>query len=296
MDNRGIIFAVVAYLTWGVFPIYWKLLSRLTSLEIMSHRWIWAFVFYFVLIIFLNKWTAFIKSFRSLKQFGMFLASSTLIGINWYLYIYAVNSGHILEGSLGYYINPILSLFLGVVFLGEKLSNLKILSGILCFIAVLIMTFLVGETPWISIILALTFALYGFVRKLSKADALVHSTAELVLYLPFVIYYILQVKQENPIEYTNLEVGLVLFSGIMTGVPLLLFSMAAQRIPLYAMAFFQYISPTLQFFCGVFIFHEPISQLQLLAFAFIWTGVLIFIFDIYWKNIKKVKIQTKYSS
>lgn len=289
MDQRGIIFAVSAYLTWGVFPIYWKMLHRLSAMEIMSHRWIWAFIFYFLLVVYQKKTSDFFRAFKSFKQCTLFLASSSLIGINWYLYIYAVNSGHILEGSLGYYINPILSVMLGMIFLNEKLSILKWFSGALCLIAVLILTFLVGKTPWVSLALALTFALYGFVRKLSKADALVHSTAEMVFYLPFMAYALIHIKAQNAMVYTNLEWFLVIFSGVMTGVPLLLFAMAAQRIPLYAMGFLQYISPTLQFFCGVLIFHEPITSLQLMAFAFIWAGVGLFIFEIYLDNLKKIK-------
>lgn len=268
-------------MAWGLLPIYWKLLKEIPALEIMLNRWIWAFLFYLAFVFYTKRGTDFKNRLFNVKKWPVLILTAALIGANWYLYIAAVNSGHILQGSLGYYINPILSIFMGALFLKEKLNRAKVISGLLCFIAVVILTISFGEPPWISLILAVTFALYGLLRKISKEEALIHSTVELVFFLPFALFMLAQLRFQSVEPYSLKVWLLVILSGVVTGYPLLWFSRAAQRIPLNAMGFFQYIAPTLQFLCGIVLYGEKINSSQFAAFILIWLGVGIFLFDTY---------------
>lgn len=279
MDRIGVIYALAAYFSWGVFPIYWKFLKAVPPTEIMFHRIIWAFVFYAILSLWTGRGPQLKQEIKKFSNFKILIVSSLLISLNWYFYIYAVNTNRILQGSLGYYINPILSVFLGVFLLKEHLSQYKKMAGLFCACAVLMLTLVSGQPPWIALILAGSFSLYGLVRKKSKLDVLVHSSLELVFVLPIAIALVVYMRSTAETSLTLMEWILLILSGIVTGLPLLWFSQAAQRIPLNAMGFFQYISPTLQFLCGFLIYNEIVTFWQGLAFALIWFGVGLFLFD-----------------
>lgn len=284
MDRVGVLYAMAAYFSWGIFPIYWKLLKHVSSTEIMFHRIVWAFLFYFLMTLWKGRGPQLKKEFVKISNYKFLVPSSLLISLNWYVYIYAVNSNRILQGSLGYYINPIFSVVLGTFLLKEHLSSLKKLAGFLCLLAVILLTIALGELPWISLTLAFSFSLYGLFRKKSKLDVLVHSTLELVFIVPFALALIFYFHLTSDSSMSMLDWILVVLSGVVTGLPLLWFSQAAQRIPLNAMGFFQYISPTLQFLCGFLIYGENVSFWQAMAFALIWCGVGLFLYDTFFRK------------
>lgn len=279
MDRVGVLYALAAYFSWGIFPVYWKLLKHISSTEIMFHRIVWAFVFYLLMTIWQGRGDQLKKELVNFSNYKFLVPSSILISLNWYVYIYAVNSNRILQGSLGYYINPIFSVILGTFLLKETLSHLKKVVGLLCLLAVILLTAALGEFPWISLTLACSFSLYGLFRKKSKLDVLVHSTLELVFIVPFALALIFYFHMTSDLNMSLMDWILVILSGVVTGLPLLWFSQAAQRIPLNAMGFFQYISPTLQFLCGFLIYGEVVSFWQATAFTLIWCGVGLFLYD-----------------
>jgi len=286
VDKIGIFYALGAYTAWGVFPIYWKLLKHLPSHEIILHRIIWAFFFYAGWLMWRSyrertmatSWAE-LRGQLSFKNIRLFVISCALITLNWYLYVYAVNSNHILQSSLGYYINPIFSGVLGVFVLNEKITGLKRWAAGLCMTAVFLFTYAYGQFPWIALTLAGSFSLYGLVRKKSRVDVLTHSTLELLIVLPLALVALVYVRSHSSVELTVRDWALLILSGAVTGLPLIWFAESAQRIPLFALGFFQYIAPTLQFMCGLFLYSEPISSFQLWAFALIWLGVALFICD-----------------
>lgn len=274
LKNRGFLYAFLAYFFWGFFPLYWKLLSHVPLLEILSHRVLWAFVFY-TIIIGIKK-----RSFISLKKFSfkdmkVLSLASVMLMANWLLYIYAVNSGHIIESSLGYFINPLVNILFGVIFFKEKLNKHQIISAFLASIGVLIITFDQGRLPWIAITLAITFAIYGSLKKISSSSGTESNQFESFIFVIPAIIYLATHKPEWIIPSNQITTWIYLIgSGVVTGLPLIFFAEAAQKIPYYLMGFFQFIAPSLQFLCGYVIFSEPLSLLKLKGFVFIWAAVL----------------------
>ncbi len=275
--KKGSLFAVLAYLGWGFFPIYWKFLKHVPSLQILCHRVLWSFVFYSIILYIQNKkFSLFWPQEKKLK-INLSLAAMLLMS-NWFVYIYAVNSNQIVESSLGYFINPLVNILLGVVILKEKLSNTQKVATGLAAVGVFIIAQDQGHIPWIALFLAATFSLYGFIKKTNPVPTLNSNQFESsVMLLPAVIYLLLQ-----PIDWVltaphQFSWLLLIGSGIITGLPLLFFSAAAQRIPYYLMGFFQFIAPSLQFLTGVFLFSEVLSQTKLIGFIFIWLAACILV-------------------
>lgn len=267
---HGARYALLAYSAWGLFPLYWKLLREVPALSVLLHRVFWSFIFYVVLTWWLNRRKE--QKFLSSSQMLGTLLASLFIGTNWFLYIWAVNDGQIVETSLGYFINPLINVILGVIFFKERLLRSHKIAFGFAVIGVGVLTWEAGRIPWIALVLALTFGLYGLLRKKIQITSYEGGLWEsLLMLLPvagLVWWQELPVAPARSVDWVFL-VG----SGIVTGLPLIWFVEAAKRLPYYLMGFFQYLAPTLQFLTGVLIFHEPLSPGKLFGFIFIWVGI-----------------------
>ena len=281
MDQRekGTIFGILSFTIWGLLPIYWKALESVKPTIILANRIIWAFIFLLIIISIGKKWKDLKDNLKNKKLLLLLSGSSILIGINWGLYIYAVVTDRILETSLGYYINPLLVVIIGVIIYKEKLNALtKIAIGI-AVIGVIFKTIQVGHVPILSLALAVSFALYGGIKKSTHIDSSLGLTIETALLAPIALVYIIYnqmiglgaYSMESPL-ITILLVG----AGIATLTPLVLFSSAAKKVPLTVLGFTQYISPTISLFLGIFIYKESFKILDLISFIFIWIALGVY--------------------
>jgi chloramphenicol-sensitive protein RarD len=282
-ERQGVIWALGAYLVWGVLPIYWKWLGHVPSGEILTSRVIWAFVFTLLFVVLMRSSKLLIVDIRTLwknqKAFwGLFFASA-LISANWFLYIWAVNNNHLVETSLGYYINPLISVLLGIIFLKERLTPAQKLAVVIALIGVIVLTISYGRFPWLAIVLAISFAIYGLMKKTIPLDAVRGLTIETLFIVPFaLIYYIYLFVTGKAIMFHNdiqTDILLVL-TGAATAIPLVLFAKGAQRMPLYMIGFLQYIAPTCMLFLGVIIYGETFNTIDLLSFSLIWLALILF--------------------
>ncbi len=279
MDKKGLLFAFGAYLTWGLFPIYWKWLQQVDARELLSHRILWSFAFLFLVVLVTKSWRDFRATIQNRKIIAVYFAAAILIGVNWLTYVWAVNAGFIVETSLGYFINPLLSVSLGVIFLRERLRPLQWLPVGLAALGVAYLTFAYGRLPWIALVLAFSFGIYGLVKKVAPLGSVYGLTLETgILFLPALLYLVAQEAagkaaflRADPV--TNL---LLAGAGVVTTIPLLMFASAAHRIPLSMIGLMQYLAPTLQFLLGVLVYKEPFSATQAIGFGIVWVALVIF--------------------
>lgn len=286
MENykQGIFFGLAAYVLWGILPVYWKALELVSPFEILSSRFMWSCVFVFLLIIFQKKWPLFTKEvkqvFSNVKTGAAMVAAGITISFNWGTFIWAVNNGHIVETSMGYYINPLVSILFAVVFLRERLDKMQLAAITCAFIGVASMVYSFGKIPWVSLMLAFTFALYGLLKKILPVSALTSIMLETLLITPLALVYEYSLWQQGVSFYAsgNLQVIMMLTgAGVVTAIPLLLFTAGARLLPLKIIGFLQYISPTLTLLIGVFVYNEAFTASHLLAFGWIWAALLLFI-------------------
>lgn len=286
MENykQGIFFGLAAYVLWGILPVYWKALEFVSPFEILSSRFMWSCVFVFLLIIFQKKWPLFAKEvklvFSNVKTGAAMVAAGITISFNWGTFIWAVNNGHIVETSMGYYINPLVSILFAVVFLRERLDKMQLAAITCAFIGVASMVYSFGKIPWVSLTLAFTFALYGLLKKILPVSALTSIMLETLLITPLALVYEYSLWQQGVSFYAsgNLQVIMMLTgAGVVTAIPLLLFTAGARLLPLKIIGFLQYISPTLTLLIGVFVYNEAFTAAHLLAFGWIWAALLLFI-------------------
>ena len=286
MENykQGIFFGLAAYVLWGILPVYWKALELVSSFEILSSRFMWSCVFVFLLIIFQKKCLLFTKEvkqvFSNVKTGAAMAAAGITISFNWGTFIWAVNNGHIVETSMGYYINPLVSILFAVVFLRERLDKMQLAAITCAFIGVASMVYSFGKIPWVSLTLAFTFALYGLLKKILQVSALTSIMLETLLITPLALVYEYSLWQQGVSFYAsgNLQVIMMLTgAGVVTAIPLLLFTAGARLLPLKIIGFLQYISPTLTLLIGVFVYNEAFMASHLLAFGWIWAALLLFI-------------------
>ncbi len=278
MRNKGVWFAVVCYSIWGFFPIYWKMLESAPPVQIVAHRLAWSLIFLVIAVTVRKQWPGFRSAFNR-RTLLIYLAAGVLLTINWLVYIYGVNAGFVVETSLGYFINPLVSVLFGVIFFGEKLPISKWIPIGIAAAGVGYLTISYGALPWISLALALSFGLYGLVKKLSPLGALHGLTLETaMMFLPAVAYLVfVQVQGTGVFGHAAPLVNvLIVLCGVVTAIPLLLCSSAARSIPLSMIGILQYISPTLQFILGVFVYHEPFTHDRLIGFCIIWLALLLF--------------------
>jgi len=282
-ERKGIIWATCAYLLWGILPIYWKWLGHVPSDEIIASRILWAFVFTVLIVVIMRKSKQLIMDIRTLwqnqKAFWSLFSASALVTANWFIFIWAVNNNHMVETSLGYYINPLVSVLLGIIFLKERLSTAQKLAFMMAAVGVLILTISYGRFPWLAFSLAISFAIYGLIKKTIQLDALRGLTIETFFIMPFAfIYYMYLFITDRAVlfHHSAQTDALLVFTGAATAIPLLLFAIGAQRLPLYLIGFLQYIAPTCMLFLGVIIYGETFKPIDLFSFSFIWISLVIF--------------------
>jgi chloramphenicol-sensitive protein RarD len=277
--NKGLWYAIGAYLTWGLFPIYWKWLAQVPAIQLIGHRIDWSFVMLLALILVTRQWKKFRMAALTGRVLRIYFISALLIGANWLIYVWSVNAGYIVEASLGYFINPLFSVLLGVVFLRERLRPLQWLPVGLAAAGVLYLTFIYGSLPWIALSLAFTFGLYGLVKKTAPLGSLYGLTLETgLLFLPALAYLLyVNATGSGAFLHSSPTANLLMVgAGLVTIVPLLMFSSATRQIPLSLVGILQYITPSMQFLLGVLVYREAFSSHQLLGFGIVWLGLIIF--------------------
>jgi chloramphenicol-sensitive protein RarD len=292
-SSQGAIYAVLAYSAWGLLTLYWHLLNGVAPLQIFAHRVIWASLFFFILLVIVRRKNIFRELWASRRHLKGLLLSSSLIGLNWITYITAINTGQVLESSLGYFITPLCAVFLGCTFLKERLSSLQKLSVVLALAGILQLAFQGNHFPFIALTLAFTFASYGLVRKKIQLDPLLASTVESALMAgPAMIYLALSPTLSTTPNYTTQQWGLLILSGVITALPLLSFVQAGKMLKLSTLGFFQYIAPTIQFFLAVFYFGETFTNTQLSSFACIWLALIVFAMH-FWSEGREFKFKVR---
>jgi len=284
--RRGILYGIGAYAAWGFFPIYWKLLRHVPAIQVIGHRIIWSFILLIAFILATRRWDEF-RVVANAKVIKIYLIAALLIALNWFIYVWAVNANFIVETSLGYFINPLLSVLMGVFFLKERLRFAQWVPVALAALGVAYLTFVYGRPPYIALTLAISFGLYGLAKKMSPLGSLYGLTIETgILFVPAVAYLIMMDFNSTA---AFLHVGitsdlLLIGAGLVTTIPLLMFASAARSIPLWFVGLLQYIAPTIQFLLGVFLYKEPFNHSQLIGFGIVWIGLIIFWVENYLAN------------
>jgi len=277
--TKGTWYAAGAYIAWGLLTIYWKWLHQVPATQLIGHRILWSCLILWGLILFSRQGQAFRSAVLLPRVLLVYALAAVLIGVNWLTYVWAVNAGFIVETSLGYFINPLLSVLLGVVFLGERLRLWQWVSVGLAAVGVLYLPLAYGSLPWIALTLAFTFSLYGLIKKIAPLGSVYGLTLETsMLFLPALLY-LLYAESTGQGAFTHIGPvmdALMVGAGLVTTIPLLMFASAAQRIPLSLVGLFQYISPTLQFLIGVLVYREPFTPYRFLGFGVVWAALVIF--------------------
>ena len=288
--NKGIFFAAMAYLIWGTMPLYWYLLSDISAYEIVAHRILWSAVLMIILSVLIYK-TNFLSIIKNRKKMLYLLCTSALITLNWALYIWAVANGHIVDASLGYYVNPFINIILGVIFFKENLSRMQKTAIAFAFFGVAFLTYSYGTFPFIAIILACTFSLYALLRKKAQIDAMAALTIETVIVFPIALGFIITTFINHTHSYQPGDVSTILIlmlAGPITAIPLFLFGKATETVSMTTLGFIQYLSPTLQLLIGILLFKETFTNAHIVCFSSIWTGLFLYTFYLM-KNSKKNK-------
>jgi chloramphenicol-sensitive protein RarD len=292
-SKSGIFYALTAFTLWAIAPIYFKEMSFVPATEILAHRVIWSCVIVLVLIVLLRYTDAVKTVLRSRKTLLAMLVSTVLIAINWGTFIWAIQNNKMLSASLGYYINPLISILLGVIFFKDKLDRVRKAAVALCFCAVAFEVVQFGSLPWIALVLAVTFGFYGLVRKKVAVDSFTGMAIETALLLPFALTYLMlsPSPSANMFENSTTVNWLLFAAGPVTMIPLMCFAAAANRVSMVTLGFFQYIGPTGMFFLAVFLYDEPLSPEKLTTFVLIWSALAMLILDSI-RRLRKTKTTT----
>lgn len=276
--NPGFLYALSAYAMWGLFPIYFKWLQDVPAPQVISHRIIWSFAFLLGFIVCAGQWQR-LKVSLNVRVVLPYLAAGVLLSVNWLIYVWAVNANFIVETSLGYFINPLVSIVLGRIFLGERLRPWQLLPVAMASVGVVYLTWAYGSLPWIALTLAATFGCYGLIKKIARLGSLHGLALETgFVFMPALVYLALM-EQSGSGHFGHAGAAsamMLVGSGLVTIVPLLLFASAASRISLTMVGIMQYIAPTLQFLIGVFVYHEPFSRDLLIGFSLVWMALVFF--------------------
>jgi chloramphenicol-sensitive protein RarD len=275
----GLLFGLATYVYWGFQPLYFKLVQSVPPTTMVAHRTTWAAVFMVVLLAALRRWTDFVRCLTSKRLVLLLACSSLLLGINWLIYIASVVNGRMVESSLGYYINPLFSVFLGIVFLGERPGRLQSIAILLAALAIAYLVFRLAYVPWIALGVAGSFGLYGLVRKVARVESLTGLALETLLLLPLAAGYLVWESTHGSDVFGGFGTAgrvLVLASGVITAIPLLFFGAAARRLPLSTLGFLQFVSPSLQLLLAVGLFGEPFTVDHAVSFGLIWVALALF--------------------
>lgn len=290
LQKQGLWAGITCYFLWGLFPIYFKATDMVGATELVAHRIIWSVPFGLLIILFRRQIGDVVAAIKNPKTLSLLFLAAIALAVNWGIYIWAIQQDQIFQGSLGYYINPLIYVLVGVLFLGETLSRAQGLATISAFIGVAVLTFYGGVFPWIALSLAVSFTIYGVIRKQVDIGAMPGLFIETVLLLIPAAFYLLYVAQKGEMTFAHstLELDiLILLAGPITVLPLLAFAFAARRLKLSTLGFLQFIGPTLQFLCGLY-FGEAFTPAHAICFGFIWIGVAIFSYDA-WRKSKSLR-------
>ncbi|PKI16347.1 EamA family transporter RarD [Colwellia sp. 12G3] len=286
-SRNGAFSALSAYLLWGFAPIYFKLLTAIEPGEIMMHRVIWSTVFLLVMIIVMKKWSQLVEVFKQPKVLLQLCLSASFLAVNWFLFIWAVNNNHLLDASLGYYINPLFNVILGMIFFHERLRRNQLIAVGLALLGVLVQLIALGTLPIISLALASTFAIYGLLRKKLPINSFIGLFIESLLMLPIALiywYFFVESSTSNmAINTASLNFTLIM-AGIVTTAPLLFFTIAAKRLALSTLGFFQYLGPSIMFLLATFYYQETMKSAELITFVFIWAALVLYSLDSFKKR------------
>jgi chloramphenicol-sensitive protein RarD len=275
---RGVAAAAAAFFLWGLFPLYWKQLASVPSLQVVAHRTAWGFVAIAAWVTLQRRWPEARGVARRPRTLGVLLASATLIGLNWLLYVWAVSHGRVVEASLGYFLNPLVNVLLGVAVLRERLSRVQAVAVALASVGVAVLTLGHGRFPWIALGLACSFGCYGLLRKTVAAEALVGLLWETALLAPIgvVLLALAEARGDGAFGHGAPHLSILLaLGGVVTAVPLVLFAHGARALPLSTLGFLQYLSPSLQFLIGVFVYGERFTPAHAVTFACIWSALAL---------------------
>lgn len=275
----GLCYGALAFTAWGFLPLYWKLLDTIPAEEILAHRILWSFVFVSGILFYSGNWNNLKQVLKNRNNLLTIFLCSVFISINWFTYIWAINSRHVVEASMGYYINPLFVVFLGITVLKEKITFWQAIALSMAATGVVIMTVQYGKVPWIALVLATTFGIYGLLKKVLNVDSVLGLALETAFITPAALGFILlkQMSGTGAIGLVSLSTTTLLMgSGVATATPLLWFARGAQRIELSSIGFLQYIAPTISLLLGVFVFKEAFTRVHLFSFGFIWTALMVY--------------------
>jgi chloramphenicol-sensitive protein RarD len=278
-ERSGLIAGFAAFATWGLIPVYWKLLKTVPAIEIIAHRFVWTTLFLVVLLTWQGRWPELRETARSRRTLLYCVASGLAVSINWFVFIWAVNVDRVVETSLGYFMTPLVNVLFGAIFLRERLTRWQLVSVLLALAGVLNLTLGYGKFPWIAIVLCVSFGLYGLLRKKSGTRAIPGLFLETTLLTPLALIYLLQLQRAGTLSFgpAHWSLSLILVTtGIVTGLPLVWFGHAARHLRMTTVGFLQYLSPSGSFLLGVFLYREPFTHNHLITFSLIWVALAIF--------------------
>lgn len=285
--RAGHLCAATSFIIWGLLPLYLRPLAQVPTLQVIGHRVVWSFAFIMLWLSLKQELPALRAALRDPRVLRRLAITSALMALNWLVYVWAVAHGHVMDASLGYFINPLLSVLLGVWLLGERLNRNQITAVAIATCGVLYMTAATGRVPWIALALATTFAAYGFLRKVTKVESVPGLATETLLMLPFALGWLLWCEWQGTGAFGHASAtvnALLLGSGSVTALPLALFAYGARRIPLSTVGLLQYLGPTLQFLLSLLVFHEPFPPERATGFVIIWCALGIYAADLIWRN------------
>jgi chloramphenicol-sensitive protein RarD len=283
-QRQGILYGLLAYGLWGLVPLYFKQLRSVPAVEVLMHRMVWCALFLSIIVTVARRWGDVARVLRTPKLLGLLLLSAILIALNWLAYIRSVETGQVVQASLGYFVTPLLSVFIGLLVLGETMRPLQWIAVGVAAAGVLLLVLARGEIPLVGLSLAVTFSLYSLVRKKTPVDGLLGLMIETLILAPIAVVFLLLWRGEGTLAFgqhgSRLDL-LIVASGIVTAFPLLAFGQAARRLPLSSLGFLQFMSPTIQFLIAVLVFGEEFDRGRAIGFAIIWTGVALFLVDLW---------------
>jgi chloramphenicol-sensitive protein RarD len=286
-SGNGAAAAAAGFLIWGIVPVYWKQMQGVSAFELIAHRIVWSLVFLFAVLAWQRNFSSLRPAIASPRAAGLNLLSGLLLSVNWTIYVWAVNAGHVIETSLGYFLVPLGNVAIGSLVLKEKLRPAQWLAIALAAAGVAFLLLRVGHVPWIALIIAGSWSAYGLLKKQSALGSIAGLTVETLILFPVAAGLLLWLAGQGKgvIGHADLRLqAYVLSAGVVTALPLLLFAYGAQRLRLTTLGLLQYLAPSVQFLIGVFVYHEPFDGVRLQAFALIWTGLVIYTADLFWSQ------------
>ena len=292
--NPGIAYAAIAFFCWGLFPLYFHALGEVPAMEILGHRILWSLLLLVIVLTVRRQWKWLPQTLRQPRVLASFVASAVLLSANWFVYIWSVNNGHVIDASLGYFINPLVNVLLGMLVLKETLRRAQWVAIAIAAAGVLWLTWSAGQVPWIALILGATFGAYGLLRKTAALAALEGLSLETMILFPLALVYVVWLTAHGQNTFINSGSDgtrwLLAAAGPITAIPLLLFAAGARKIPMAVLGLLQYLSPTMQALLGVWVFHETFPAARLVGFVIIWAALALYVGEGLWVNRRRAAV------